>query len=296
MAYTAEAVESPTMLLTDFLRDIYVPLKGISAQTEFLYSLTIAAFGKSLGRPAQLSDLEELAVARFLAARLRERKPATVAKDRSQIRALWELAARRNLVSVWPTIQRIKVPERVPEAWFVGEMTRILDAASKENAWYCGIPAALWWRALLLVCYDTGERIGSVMALKWSDVREGYVIYRAENRKGRTRDILRRVSPETLRALTAINTGTCASVFPWPRTKSYLWRRLEIILIRAGLPSDRTCKFHKIRKTTASYSEAAGLSAQDVLDHSDPKVTKKYLDPRIVTTKAAPDVLPKITP
>jgi integrase len=77
--------------------------------------------------------------------------------------------------------------------------------------------------------------------------------------------------------------------------KSYLWTRLGIIIRRAGLPADRTCKFHKIRKTTASYAEAAGLSAQAILDHSDPKTTRKYLDPRIVVQANASDVLPKVS-
>jgi integrase len=71
---------------------------------------------------------------------------------------------------------------------------------------------------------------------------------------------------------------------------------LNKILERAGLPKDRRCKFHKIRKTTASYYEAAGGSAQRLLDHSSPAVTRKYLDPRIVTQGVpAPSVLPKVS-
>ena len=284
------------MLLEDFLRDIYVPLKGICAQTELLYKMTIAEFGKSLGKTPELADLEELKVAKFLAKRVRERKPATAAKDRSQIRALWELAARRRMVNEWPTISRIRVPERVPEAWLTGEMESLLVSASLETSRYVGIPAALWWRAILMVCYDTGERIGSVVSARWRDVRGGSVLFVAENRKGKRRDILRALKPETLAALQVIRFDREPGdlVFPWPRSRGYLWRRLEIILKRAGLPHDRSCKFHKIRRTTASYSAAAGLSAQEILDHSDPKVTRRYIDPRIVTQPAAADVIPPL--
>lgn len=284
------------MKLADFLSDIYVPLKGISAQTESLYRLTIAEFGRSLGHEAALDDLEELKVARFLAERVRNRKPATAAKDRSQIRALWELAARRRMVDLWPTIQRIRVPERVPEAWLTEEMTKLLESAAKERSVYDGIPAALWWKAILLVCYDTGERITPVLSLKWRDVRGNQILYIAENRKGCRRDILRTLSQDTVDAMAAIKNDRAQddAVFPWPLVKNYIWKRLEIILKRGGLPSDRSCKFHKIRKTTASYAEAAGLSAQAILDHSDPKTTKRYLDPRIVMQKAASDVLPRV--
>lgn len=285
-----------TVKLTEFLETIYVPLKRISAQTESLYRLTIQQYGKSLGHEPTLDDLDELQVARFLSQRVRDRKPATAAKDRSQLRALWELAARRRLVDKWPTISRIRVPERVPEAWMTGEMERILESASLERSDYDGIPAALFWRAILLVCYDTGERIGAVMSARWGDVRGSSILFVAENRKGGRRDILCPLKPQTVAAVQAIRLGRADGdlVFPWPRSKGYIWKRLEIILKRAGLPHSRSCKFHKIRKTTASYSMAAGLSAQEILDHSDAKVTRKYIDPRIVVRASAADVLPTL--
>lgn len=284
------------MKLEDFLTEIYAPLRAISAKTETLYRLTIKEFGKSLGHEAQLADLEEIKVAKFVAKRARERKPATAAKDRSQIRALWELAARRRMVDSWPVISRVKVPERVPEAWLTDEMERLLASAALEQTVYDGIPAALWWVAVLRLCYDTGERIGSVIALRWSCVRNQTVLFVAETRKGGRRDILCQIKPETADALAAIRLGRSDQdlVFPWPRSYGYLWRRLEIILQRAGLPHGRSCKFHKIRKTTASYSAAAGLSAQEVLDHSDPKVTRRYIDPRIVERRGAADVIPPL--
>jgi integrase len=284
------------MKLVDFLQDIYIPLKQIGKHTETLYKITISEFGKSLGHEPTLADLDDLKVARFLAKRVRERQPATAAKDRSQIRAMWELAARRRMVEMWPTISLVRVPERVPEAWFADEVRMILESAAKETTKYGDIPAALWWRALLLVCYDTGERVGSIVSLRWRDIRGRTILYSAENRKGKRRDILRTISADTEAALNEIRRQPNDLVFPFPRAKSYLWKRLEIILKRAGLPANRSCKFHKIRKTTASYAQAAGLSAQALLDHADPKTTRKYLDPRIVTPDTnAPDILPKVS-
>jgi hypothetical protein len=63
---------------------------------------------------------------------------------------------------------------------------------------------------------------------------------------------------------------------------------------RAGLPQNRRSKFHRIRKTTASFYQAAGGSAQSLLDHSSPAVTRRYLDPRIVAPKPAHELLPKV--
>lgn len=285
------------MTIRTLLLDIYAPLKGLCDHTIEVYGYTIDAFEEFLGHEATISDLEELTVARFLAKRVRERAAATAAKDRSQLRALWEFAARRRLTETWPVIPLIKIPERVPEAWLTDEFKRLLDSAAKERTFYDGIPAALWWRALLLVCYDSGERVTSVVSTKWRDVRGQAITFRAEGRKGKRRDILRDISEETQVALDAIRgtRGPDDLVWPWPRDRGYLWKRLEIILKRAKLPHGRKDKFHKIRKTTASYYKAAGGDAQQLLDHADPATTRKYLDPRIVRGVSAPDVLPKVS-
>jgi len=286
------------MTLHQFLHDYYAPLKGICKRTIDLYGFTIASFSQSLGRDAMLSDLsDELAVARFLAHRVRTREAATAAKDRSQLRAIHEFAARKKLLDTWPTYPLFRVPERVPECWLADEFQRLIDSAALEKVTICGIPAAKWWRAILLTCYDTGERIGSVLSLKWSEVRGCDVIYRAECRKGRRRDILREISVQTADAMLEIRGDRKHDdlVFPWDKNRQYVWRRLEIILERANLPHGRKDKFHKIRKTTASYAAAAGLDAQKLLDHADPATTKKYLDPRIVRQPSAASILPRVS-
>jgi integrase len=284
------------MKLTELLHDFYAPMRRISDRTIELYGYTIKSFGDFLGREPTVADLDELVVARFLAHRIRTREPATAAKDRAQLRALWEWAARGKMVDTWPRIQPVNVPERVPEAWFTEEFQRLLTEASKETVTISGTPAALFWRAILLVCYDTGERISSVLALRWRNVRGLTVLYEAEDRKGKRRDLLREITEQTAEAMQAIKGSRTPddAVFLWDKNPKYIWRRLAIILKRAGLPSGRKDKFHKIRKTCASYSQAGGVSAQDVLDHADPKTTRKYLDPRIVKPPSAISVLPKV--
>lgn len=284
------------MTLQQFLDDIYAPLRGVSDRTLAVYRMTIRPFGEFLGREATLADLEEITVARFLAHRVRTRAAATAAKDRSQLRALWEFAARRKLVDTWPAIPLIRIPRRVPECWLTDEFQRLLVAASAEKTVLDGIPGGLWWRALLLLAYDTGERCTALISIRWRAVNGSAVLFIAEDRKGRRADVYREISETTAAALDAIRGGRGPDdlVFPWPRCHSYLWKRLEIILKRAGLPAGRKDKFHKIRKTTASYYEAGGGSAQRLLDHADPATTRAYLDPRVVKGRAAPDVIPKV--
>ena len=283
------------MLLNDLLMDVYAPLRGVSDRTIRIYQFTLSAWAKFLGREPTLDDLDELPVAQFLAHRLRERSVGTAAKDRTQLRALWEFAARRGLTNGrWPQIRPIRVPERVPQCWLTDEMQRLLEAASERQGSIGGVPAAAWWRAALLTCYDTGERIAGILSLEWRDVTPTGVTIRAEGRKGQRRDIYRPISQETYRAIEAIREPRRKVVFDWDRAYTNLWRHLGKICEAAGLPNDRASKFHRIRKTTASYAAAAGLDAQRLLDHASPKTTRAYLDPRVVQQPAAPDVLPKV--
>lgn len=156
-----------------------------------------------------------------------------------------------------------------------------------------GVPAGLWWRAALLTAYCTGERIGGILSLTWTDVTAEGVVFRAEGRKGRTRDIYRPLSAECMAAIEAIRTDRVL-VFDWDRCPTRLWGSLGSICRAAGLPDDRGSKFHRLRKTHASYAAAAGLDPQRLLDHASPLTTRKYLDPRVVEGQNAPDVLPKV--
>jgi integrase len=279
--------------LHEVVTDIYAPLRSISQRTVALYLFTLDAFRDYLGHEPTTDDLDELTVARFLAHRVRTRAPATAGKDRAQIRAIWEFLARRRAVQTWPTLPPINVPERVPEAWMTDEFSKLLATASAERTVIAGIPGGLWWRALLLLAYDTGERATALTSVQWRDIRGNFVTFRAETRKGRRRDIIRQFSDDTAAALEAIR-GDREMVFPWPYAHTYLWTRLSIILKRARLPATRRDKFHKIRRTTASFYQAAGHSAQQLLDHSSPATTRKYLDPRIVQPVPAPSVMPRV--
>lgn len=282
------------MNLAALLVDSYAPLRGVSQRTVRLYEFSLTAWSRALGREPTLDDLNEVAVARFLSRRQRDVSPATVAKDRAHLVAMWSFAFKRGLVSTAPEVRRITVPERVPEAWTTEEFRRLLAAATLEQTTIAGIPSRHWWRAVLLLAYDTGERCAAIMALRWAEVREDDVIFRAETRKGGRRDIARPFGDSTGLALEQIREPRRELVFPWDRHPSYLWGRLGIILKRAGLPNDRRCKFHRIRRTTASFYAAAGGNATALLDHSSPAVTRRYLDPRIVGGLSAPSVLPAV--
>jgi integrase len=144
----------------------------------------------------------------------------------------------------------------------------------------------------VLTIWDTAEQIGAVRALTWqhADLDGGWVRFIAEGRKGATSDNVLPLAADTIAALQDLPRASDC-VFEWPYHPSYIFRRLGRIMRRAGLPNDRMHKFHVLRKSVASYYEAAGGNATELLKHSERKVTRGYLDPRIVKVAPAIDLV-----
>ena len=143
--------------------------------------------------------------------------------------------------------------------------------------------------------YETAARIGETLAVDWSDVDldSCTVTLRADTRKGKTRDIVRKISPQ-LAALLKKHQLPRGVVWVWDRRQTTLWLRLRKICERAGVEPRG---FHAIRKSSASYYAAAGGNASDLLDHSDggKLFEQHYRDQRIAGNGPdAIDLLPSL--
>lgn len=249
---------------------------------QFRVSLKHAA--TSLGREVSLDDLcDDLVLSVIQRLRAAGRSEATANKCRSNLLAIWRWLCRKGHKQIWPDVAKVREPRRIPVAWTRSELRRLFDALGKLHGHVAEIPARLWWIALHSVIWDTGERIGAVLKLRWSDISGDAILIRAETRKGRTADRAHRLHPSTVRMLAAIRRQPDDLVFPWDRRYDVLWGHYSSILKRAGLPCDRRHKFHAMRRTVASFYEAAGGNATELLGHSSRDVTRThYLDPRIV--------------
>lgn len=177
-------------------------------------------------------------------------------------------------------------PRQIPQAWQADEIQRLFAAADRAVGAYAGVSCAQWWKMLLLILWDTGERIGAIRDLAWShvDLRRGWLHVPAKFRKGGREDKVYRLASETLSILRESKKSKPRDLlFPWPYSDTYLWRMFGKLLKSAGLESGARDKFHRLRRSVASHYEAAGGDATELLGHSERKVTTKhYLDPRIV--------------
>jgi integrase len=283
------------MNLLDFFANVYRPnrLFGKSDNTTRLYLISIRSLGRTLGRIATIDDLTDANIRRHMEYVVsRGRSKATANKDRAQLLTLWRYAFVKGLIDRSPDVQPFPEPERVPVAWIADEMARLLDTIGKTVGHYNAVPRSLFWRAIVLIALDTGERIGAIAQARWDWLSGDQILFPAEARKGGKRDRLYRLSPETVDLLGQLRAlGKSQVIFHFPFNSTYLWAHYREILTRANLPSGRRDMFHKLRRTTGSVAYAAGLDAQDVLDHQHRRTTQRYLDPRFSRKEQACDIL-----
>ena len=152
------------------------------------YRRVVTRLGEFLQRAPQVADLNTETLLDFLAwlKESRRQSPHTTNEARAKLVAIWNHAARHGLVSVFPDLSKLPAPERLPVAWRVEDFQRLLKAAQSMPGRVCGIPAADWWTALLLLGWATGERRTALLSFRWGDFRgQTRLVARAETRKGR---------------------------------------------------------------------------------------------------------------
>lgn len=282
------------MLLREAFEALYRPrnLRFASPETIRLWNIALRMFDKFLKRSSLVDDLRDETLISFAAWRRERCAAATVNRDLASLLALWRYLHRKGIVVRWPDVPLEPEPIRVPIAWTQDEFERLLRTTRKARGFVGSALASHWWSAIVLVCFDSGERIGAVLGVGWDDVdlSDNWLIFKAENRKGRDRDSVVKIAADTSAAIKQIpRDGKC--VFSWPFTRQYLWKRYGALLQKAELPADRRRKFHCIRRTVASHAEAAGGNATELLRHAARKNTLAYLDPRITKPQQAVDYL-----
>jgi integrase len=149
---------------------------------------------------------------------------------------------------------------------------------------------------LLMAAWYTGERIGGLLRLRWSevDLEGGLLTFLGENRKGGLQTIQRTIPPDMVRVLRMQVRGPQALVWPWldHRTENGIYTALHRMCLQVGVVPRG---FHAIRKASGSYVKAGGGDATDHLGHANPRTTQQhYLDPDITGRQSALDYLPPL--
>jgi integrase len=278
------------MTLSEFFKTTYRPLKlrGRSQQTVRLYSNLFVQFSRWLAAEgiadaAGIEHLDELLLARYLEHRAASRSPYTAEKERTQLLALARLAWERRVPGLerMPTCPPSVLPDRVPTAWTAEEMQRLFAAAGQAAGAVGTIPASQWFSAAIQLAYETGERIGALLATPATDYRRPTLTVQPAARKGGRRGRVYGLSDGLCDRLDRVVAHGHPELLPWPQAPTHVYHRLKAIMAVAGLSGKRLA-WHQIRRTAISQIAGAGGDPVAFAGHASPAVTKRwYLDPRM---------------
>jgi integrase len=297
------------MTLRELLRDRVAPLKNLCDRSVAMYESTLDRFRDYLGHEPTVDDLDDLTAAKFLRWRQTTQhskyklvSPASLAKDSAHLRSLWTWLAKKRWkksngeLLEFPDYARPRVPKPRPVAYTADELSALVRAARHRKGAVAGKPAAWYWMTKLMAMFQTGERIGAVLALRWRevDLERCTLTFLAATRKGRVETISRSITPELARMLATQKGPPEALVWPWLEGRKVLscYGSLKVLCRSAGVPYH---PFHSIRKSTASYLKKAGISAKKQLGHSSEDMAEThYYDERITGVESALDFLPPL--
>lgn len=292
------------MLLRDLLIDRYSVLRNLKDRTVLLFGQSLDRLADFLGREPELSDLDDLTISKFLRWRAttphrgRLPSPASVAKDKAHIASLWNFAARKRLAPdlLFPDLPRLKVPKRPPRGYTVQEVSALVRQAKRRKGAIGSVPAPAFWVSLVEAAWYTGERIGGLLAIRWSEVDFDHctLTFLGGTRKGGTDTISRQITPQLAAMLKTRRGKPDELVWPWlqHRTENAIFNSMRLMALQAGVTPRG---FHAIRKASGSYVKAAGGDATEHLGHANPRTTRDhYLDPTITGQQSALDYLPPL--
>jgi integrase len=259
------------------------------------YRYAIESFGEFLGRPAVLADLDDDTVTGWLGSMLdQDKSPSTSRGKLSRILALWRFLAARRIVDKWPTVDRPEVPEPSPIALSPEQLRALFAACETMGGRVCGIPACRWWRSYLAFIWNSSERRGAALAVRyeWIDWERGVVQIPANVRKGKRKPAVYMLWPETLQLMQTIRLPERELFWPWDRCPATYFYQFGRLLTMAGIPNDRKHKTHSLRVSHATYRHALGHDASRALMHSDPATTRRHYIDSSTLPQPAPLFIP----
>ncbi len=215
------------------------------------------------------------------------RSPATVNSYSRVIKAILRMAAsdEHQLLLKAPKVKRIAERRKSPLALTVDEFAKILAHVRTLPGTIGGYPTVDLWTALLLTCWESGLRFTALLDVRtvdllWDD--KGF-FGRPDVAKDKEGDWYP-LQDATLEAIRKIYDPIREYLFPHSRAISTIGKKFRVILNASGIyaPKGSGMRFHRLRRSKASYTELAGGDAQRALGHSARSVTERYLDPRIV--------------
>jgi integrase len=287
MLSASPASLTPTMTLTDLL-DAYTASVACGPRYQDSLRRTVRkATGYGLATVCQLTPdrVNEFLGKLDLAA-------VTRSNIRRELLTLWRWGFEERLFDSQPVrVKRITPARKPPQAWSVPQLTRLLDAAERDETPVSARHPLVKRRHVLTawipIGYETGLRLTDVLSLRQENFRQDCIVTVAHKTNKPT--VRRLGAYATKRVEWLLDHSPDDTVFGW-----LLPRRRAIILWRDFLKQNNTPGSSKwLRRTGATELERLhpGMAAQ-WLDHSNPALCKlHYIDPTLLAPPLGPPPL-----
>jgi integrase len=273
------------MRLTDWLGTFCANHEyGISARTQAEYGYAIRSLARFLGRPPLLTDLADSAISAWIDHLRATRSPHTARTQRGSVLTLWRAAWLADLVPQPPRrVRRLRMPEPTPEAWTAEQVACLANLAGElpGRVRFRPIRTGPHLEAFIRVAWDTGFRLGDILALRPQDIASDGRIDIRQHKTGRRHVV--RLWPDTVAAVAnTLRDEPRERVFPLGRR----WYQTRIRDLARQLGLSGSVKW--LRRSVATAAEIEGGYGTRMLGHSDGRTLRWYLDRRAVEAVVAP--------
>ncbi len=257
---TLPRIAQGTMHLREFLKQ-YLRLNRTSPGYAQQLTIAVELFALHLGRPPRVADLTREKISAFVAwlertpyRNCQPRKPHTIHGRRASLITLAIAAADEGRVQHPRKIRRVPLPELLVDGFDETQMRRLIAVADQWPGRFHTLPldCALWLGAFFRFAWESGMRLGDVLAMERAWIWPGGKLSFVQAKTGHAHCV-------TLRAATLAKIDLlCAAhgrrlIFPSfgkKKTTHDLFRR---VLDKAGFAHAMPTKF--IRRGSSSEVE-----------------------------------------
>lgn len=217
----------------------------------------------------------------YLTRALGKLSPNTVRNHATMLQTLLKAAKRDGLnTCISFPFRRVKPARRPIRAWSLDDMRRLIETARRSKRRFRDVDHATFLEAWFLVAFSTGLRAGDLRALR----RDQIVGNKISVVQQKTQEpITCFLNPESLAAIGRLPRK--ARVFGDFAGKKSIERAVNLCVRETGL--EGSTKW--LRRSSATYAELMGISAQLQLGHRTPGLAfKHYVSPDLINENRPP--------
>lgn len=276
------------MLLSDLLAQ-YIENHdyGVSPGHAKQLKVSLRAWGTFLGSEPTVADLTDERINGYLDWMRAHRKPDTCRTRRGNLLILWHWAFQESITDTAPRrVRKIRRVDRLPTAWTLEEIRSLIAAAGELTGAFHLKPwkRSAWWSSLIRAGYDTGLRLGDLLAIRSSEIRASMQILQHKTERW----VHVSLRPATLAAIDqTLADGSRELVWEsWCGEETFYFHFRRLVST-AGI---RPGTFRWLRRTAATQLERLEPGrATELLGHASRSTTEAwYIDRSQLNTPPLP--------